>query len=67
MPAGPPAYTKEQIERMARMYATNTDAEVAMGIGKGSFKRICARLGVESPSDRRAREEAEMQMRREHR
>jgi hypothetical protein len=52
----PPSYTYEQIARNARMYHTNSMAAEAMGIKPGSFLRICKRLGIESPGQRRERE-----------
>ena len=46
-------YTKDRIERAARIYASNVDAAAAMGIRPGSFARLCRRYGIETPSQRR--------------
>jgi|TARA_Y100000310_G_scaffold89350_1_gene86452 hypothetical protein len=49
-------FTREQIERVARIYSSNEDAGRALGIAGGSFGRICRRLGVETPQARRAKQ-----------
>lgn len=48
-------YTKERIERAARIYATNRDAAAAIGCTPSSFGRLCKRLGVETPRARMQR------------
>ncbi|MFT5088906.1 MAG: hypothetical protein ACI906_004996 [Candidatus Latescibacterota bacterium] len=46
---------KERIERAARIYASNHDAGLALGIAPGSFGRLCRRYGIETPQARRRR------------
>ena len=51
--------TKEELERVARIYKNNTEASAALGMARGSFSRACRRAGVETPyrrSQRRRRE-----------
>jgi len=47
------SYDRERIERAARMYASNRDAGLALGIAPGSFGRLCRRYGIETPQTRR--------------
>ncbi len=44
---------KERVERAARIYASNSDAGLALGIAPGSFGRLCRRYGIETPRARR--------------
>jgi hypothetical protein len=44
---------KERIERAARIYASNRDAGLALGIAPGSFGRLCRRFGIPTPQNRR--------------
>lgn len=44
---------KERIERAARIYASNRDAGLALGIAPGSFGRLCRRFGIPTPQSRR--------------
>ena len=46
-------YDRDRIERAARMYASNRDAGMALGIAPGSFGRLCRRYGIETPQTRR--------------
>ena len=46
---------RERIERAARIYASNQDAGLALGIAPGSFGRLCLRYGIETPQARRKR------------
>ena len=48
-------FDKNRIERAARIYASNRDAGVALGIAPGSFGRLCRRFGIETPQARRER------------
>ena len=48
-------FDKNRIERAARIYASNRDAGVALGIAPGSFGRLCRRFGIETPQARRQR------------
>jgi len=47
--------TREQIERVARIYKTNQDASQALGIAMRSFGRLCRRYGIETPYVRKRR------------
>lgn len=53
------SFEKERIERAARIYASNSDAGVALGIAPGSFGRLCRRYGIETPQARRRRRRCE--------
>jgi hypothetical protein len=46
---------RERIERAARIYASNADAGVALGIAPGSFGRLCRHYGIDTPKLRRLR------------
>ena len=46
-------FDKQRIERAARMYSSNRDAGLALGIAPGSFGRLCRRYGIETPKTRR--------------
>ncbi len=59
-----PKIEKERIERAARIYASNQDAGLALGIAPGSFGRLCRRYGVETPKARRQRQREAWQCRR---
>ena len=50
-----PKIHKERIERAARIYASNQDAGLALGIAAGSFGRLCRYYGIETPQARRRR------------
>lgn len=41
--------TREQVERVARIYRSNQDASRALGIEPRSFGRLCRRYGIETP------------------
>ena len=49
------AISRDRIERVARIYASNTDASRALGIALRSFSRLCRRYNVETPYARAAR------------
>ena len=49
------AITRDRIERVARIYASNQDASQALGIAMRSFSRLCRRYEVETPYARRRR------------
>ena len=49
------AISRERIERVARIYASNQDASRALGIAMRSFSRLCRRYEVETPHARRRR------------
>jgi hypothetical protein len=48
--------SREQIERVARMYKCNQDASRALGITIRSFSRLCRKYDIESPFARRRRQ-----------
>lgn len=50
---------KDQIERAARLYRSNKDASLALGITLQAFGRICRRYEVETPHARRRRRQNE--------
>ena len=54
---------KERVERAARIYASNSDAGLALGIAPGSFGRLCRRYGIETPRGRRQRKRADWKAR----
>jgi hypothetical protein len=47
--------TRDQVERVARIYKSNQDAGRALGIDPRSFGRLCRRYGIETPYVRRQR------------
>ena len=47
--------TREDIERVARIYSSNKEAGVAMGIQSRSFARLCRKYEIESPYTRKQR------------
>ena len=50
-----PRIERDRIERAARIYASNQDAGLALGIAPGSFGRLCRHYGVETPQTRKRR------------
>lgn len=48
-------FSRDRIARAARIYHTNRDAALALGIQPGSFGRLCRRYGIETPQARRQR------------
>ncbi|MBT4502052.1 MAG: hypothetical protein HOC74_30245 [Gemmatimonadetes bacterium] len=51
--------TREEAERVARIYKTNRDAAAALDIAPQSFGRLCRKFGIETPYDRRMRRKKE--------
>ena len=47
--------TREELERVARMYKTNRDACAALHISYASFIRFCRQYDIEPPNSRRQR------------
>jgi hypothetical protein len=47
--------TREQVERVARIYKSNEGAGQALGINMRSFSRLCRRYDIETPYARRRR------------
>jgi hypothetical protein len=43
----------EQVERVARLYRTNKEASVALGITVQAFGRLCRQNHIETPAERR--------------
>ena len=43
----------ELVERAARVYKTNKDASLALGITTQAFSRICRRHQIETPRGRK--------------
>jgi uncharacterized protein YjhX (UPF0386 family) len=56
--------SREQIERVARIYKSNQDASLALGITIRSFSRLCRKYEIESPYDRKMRGIHEIRQRR---
>ena len=54
-----PPIEKVRIERAARIYASNHDAGLALGIAPGSFGRLCRRYDIETPQARKRRRRSE--------
>lgn len=44
---------RERVERAARIYASNKDAGVALGVTPSSFARLCRHYGIQTPFVRR--------------
>ena len=51
-------FDRVRIERAARIYRSNMDAGLALGIAPGSFGRLCRRYGIETPQAHRKRKQA---------
>lgn len=47
--------SRDRVELVARIYATNQEASQALGIAMRSFGRLCRRYGIESPHARQER------------
>jgi hypothetical protein len=47
--------TREQVERVARIYKNNKDAGIALGIAMRSFARLCRKYDIETPYARKQR------------
>ena len=57
------AINRERVERAARLYASNSDAGLALGIAPASFGRLCRRYGIETPRARRQKKRADWRVR----
>lgn len=53
---------REQIERVARMYKSNQDASLALGITMRSFGRLCRKYSIETPYAKRRRHISEYRL-----
>ncbi len=54
----------ERVKRAARMYSSNKDAALALGIYPASFARACRQLGIEQPGARTKRLQTEAKARK---
>lgn len=54
----------EALERVARLYKTNTEASASLGMTMRGFARACRRHGIETPYARQQRTGAATQARR---
>lgn len=52
-------HSREQIDRVARVYASNQDAARALGMTPRSFSRLCQEYGIETPYGRKRRQTTE--------
>ena len=57
--------SRERVERVARIYASNKDASRALEISLGSFGRLCRQYGIETPYERRRKEPVYSERRRD--
>ena len=51
--------TREDVERVARIYKTNKDAGASLSINPRSFSRLCRQYGIETPYARKQRRRRE--------
>lgn len=56
-------FTRERIERAARIYRRSADAAIALGIAEGSFQRLCVKFGVDTPKQRKVQQRASQELR----
>ena len=47
---------RKQLARVCRMRRTDYEAMAALGINHKRFRELCAKWGIERPSERRARQ-----------
>ena len=47
--------TEGQLQRVCRMYFTDVNAAKALGIDRSYFAKLCAKLNIEKPSERKKR------------
>lgn len=47
--------TRDQLERVSRIYKTNKDAYKALGISPGMYAQLCRQYRIETPLERRRR------------
>ena len=48
--------TRDQIERVVRIYKSNQDASRALGITPRSLSRLCRKFSIETPYSKRCRQ-----------
>ncbi|MBT4500336.1 MAG: hypothetical protein HOC74_21595 [Gemmatimonadetes bacterium] len=53
--------TREELERVARMYKTNSDACAALSISFKRFAELCRQFDIETPYGRKQRRKRETQ------
>ena len=41
--------TKDELQRVARIYKSNKEASIALGIHAGTFARLCRKHGILTP------------------
>ena len=51
--------SKERIERVARIYASNQEARQVLGVSTKTFHEICRKYGIETPHARKLRRQQE--------
>ena len=53
-------FSRDQVERVARIYKSGGDASRALGVTMRSFSRLCRKYAIETPwmRKRRSRQEA---------
>ena len=51
---GHPIPDEKAVERACRVYRHNADAANALGVHEASFKRMCTRMGIRTPRQRRS-------------
>ena len=49
----PGEVSKERLERACRLYSTNREAALALGVHSGSLGRMCRRHSIATPAARR--------------
>ena len=49
-----PEVSREQLERVCRMYLTLSDAAKAMGISTTTVLRLCKKYEIESPAKKKS-------------
>jgi hypothetical protein len=47
--------TEAQLRRVCRMYFKDVNAAKALGIDRSYFAKLCAKLNIEKPSERKKR------------
>lgn len=51
--------TRNEVERAARVYRTNTDASHALEMAEKTFVELCHRYGIVTPAERENRRREE--------
>lgn len=45
--------SRDRVELVARIYSSNREAGMALGIAASSFSRLCRHYGIDTPQQRR--------------